>query len=158
MAKFYIERIVAHGDQRSDAVVSFGEGLNIIQGYSDTGKTCVIKCIDFIFGSSEIPFDESTGYSKVTMTINTDKGQIDFSRNIGKNQVYVVSCNEDIESGTYDLTYKKNQKKPVLNSVWLKLLGIDGEPMIAKNSDFERKHLTWRTILQMLLIPEDDIA
>ena len=158
MAKFYIERIVAHGDQRSDAVVSFGEGLNIIQGYSDTGKTCVIKCIDFIFGSSEIPFDESTGYNKVTMTINTDKGQIDLSRIIGKNQVYVVSCNEDIESGTYDLTYKKNQKKPVLNSVWLKLLGIDGEPMIAKNSDFERKHLTWRTILQMLLIPEDDIA
>jgi hypothetical protein len=42
--------------------------------------------------------------------------------------------------------------------VWLKLLGIDGEPMIAKNSDFERKHLTWRTIQQMLLIPEDDIA
>ena len=113
MAKFYIERIVAHGDQRSDAVVSFGEGLNIIQGYSDTGKTCVIKCIDFIFGSSEIPFDESTGYSKVTMTINTDKGQIDFSRNIGKNQVYVVSYNEDIESGTYDLTYKKNQKKDI---------------------------------------------
>ena len=158
MAKFYIERIVAHGDQRSDAVVSFGEGLNIIQGYSDTGKTCVIKCIDFIFGSSEIPFDESTGYSKVTMTINTDKGRIDFSRNVGKNQVYVVSSNEDIESGTYDLTYKKDHKKPVLNSVWLKLLGIDGEPMIAKNSDFERKHLTWRTMLQMLLIHEDDIA
>lgn len=158
MANFYIERIMAHGDQRSDAVVPFGKGLNIIQGYSDTGKTCIIKCIDFIFGSSEVPFDKSTGYSKVTMTISTDKGSIDFSRTVGKNQVYVVSGNEDIDSGTYDLTYKKNQKNPVLNSVWLKLLGIDGEPMIVKNSDFERKHLTWRTMLQMLLIHEEDIA
>ena len=158
MANFYIERVMAHGDQRSDAVVSFSDGLNIIQGYSDTGKTCIIKCINYIFGSSEVPFDENTGYSRVTMTINTGNGWIDFSREIGKNQVYVVSGNELIESGTYDLTYKKNQKKPVLNSVWLKLLGIEGEPMIPKNSDFERKHLTWRTLLQMLLIHETDIA
>ena len=158
MANFYIERVIAHGDQRSDAVVSFSDGLNIIQGYSDTGKTCIIKCINYIFGSSEVPFDENTGYSRVTMTINTGNGWIDFSREIGKNQVYVVSGNELIESGTYDLTYKKNQKKPVLNSVWLKLLGIEGEPMIPKNSDFERKHLTWRTLLQMLLIHETDIA
>ena len=43
MANFYIERIMAHGDQRSDAVVPFGKGLNIIQGYSDTGKTCIIS-------------------------------------------------------------------------------------------------------------------
>jgi len=158
VANFYIERVMAHGDQRSDAVVSFSDGLNIIQGYSDTGKTCIIKCINYIFGSSEVPFDENTGYSRVTMTINTGNGWIDFSREIGKNQVYVVSGNELIESGTYDLTYKKNQKKPVLNSVWLKLLGIEGEPMIPKNSDFERKHLTWRTLLQMLLIHETDIA
>ncbi|MDO4275852.1 MAG: hypothetical protein Q4D16_19460 [Eubacteriales bacterium] len=95
MANFYIERIVS--DQKEDAVATFGKGLNIIQGYSNTGKTCVIKCIDFIFGSGETPFDKSTGYTKVTMVVNTDKGKITFSRAIGKNQVNVAS--EDIDSG-----------------------------------------------------------
>ena len=50
MSKFYIESITAHGSGKNDSVVSFGEGLNIIQGFSNTGKTCVVRCIDFIYG------------------------------------------------------------------------------------------------------------
>ena len=109
MSNFYIESITAHGSGKADAVVSFGKGLNIIQGYSDTGKTCVVKCIDFIYGSSDVPFDKSTGYSSVSMRINTTNGTIDFCRCIGKNQIQVVSCNPEIESGTYDIGYKKKQ-------------------------------------------------
>ena len=83
MSKFYIESIAAHGSGKNDAIVSFGEGLNIIQGYSDTGKTCVVKCIDFIYGSSEKPFDKNTGYNRVSMRIVTPSGAITFSRTIG---------------------------------------------------------------------------
>lgn len=46
MSGFYIKSITAHGNGKSNAMISFGEGLNIIQGYSDTGKTCIVKCID----------------------------------------------------------------------------------------------------------------
>jgi len=158
MSKFYIERIAAHGSGKNDAIVTFGEGLNIIQGYSDTGKTCVVKCIDFIYGSSEKPFDTNTGYNKVSMRIVTPNGAITFSRTIGKNQVQVDSAYPDIESGTYDIGYKKKQKNPVINAVWLKLIGIDDEPMIPKNSDFVKKHLTWRTLLSLVYVTEKDIV
>ena len=158
MSKFYIESIAAHGSGKNDAIVSFGEGLNIIQGYSDTGKTCVVKCIDFIYGSSEKPFDKNTGYDRVSMRIVTSSGAITFSRTIGKNQIQVVSESTDIESGTYDIGYKKTQKNPVINAVWLKLIGIDGEPMIPKNTDFVKKHLTWRTLLSMVYITEKNIV
>ena len=84
MSGFYIKSITAHGSGKSDAIVSFGERLNIIQGYSDTGKTCIVKCIDFIFGSSEKPFDKSTGYSRVTMQIITPNGVMTLGRSIGK--------------------------------------------------------------------------
>lgn len=67
MSGFYIKSITAHGSGKKDATVSFCEGLNIIQGYSDTGKTCILKCIDYMFGSSEEPFDRNTGYCRVTM-------------------------------------------------------------------------------------------
>ena len=158
MATFYIEKITAHGSGKNDAVVSFGKGLNIIQGYSNTGKTCVVKCIDFIYGSSEKPFDKTTGYNKVSMRIVTLDGCITFSRALGKNQIQVDSENPKIESGTYDIGYKKNQKNPVINSVWLKLIGIDGEPTIPKNTDFVKKHLTWRTLLSLIYVTEKDIV
>ena len=67
MPGFYIESITAHSVEKNDAFVSFGKGLNVIQGFSDTGKTCVLKCIDYIFGSTEIPFDKNTGYNSVSM-------------------------------------------------------------------------------------------
>lgn len=158
MSKFYIESIIAHGSGKTDAVVSFGEGLNIIQGYSDTGKTCVVKCIDYIFGSSENPFDKNTGYNKVSMRIVTPNGVVTFSRTLGKNQIQVISENPEIEDGTYDIEYKKNQKNPVINAVWLKLIGIEGEPKIPKNSDFVKKHLTWRTLLSLIYVTEKNIV
>ena len=65
------------------------------------------------------------------MRIVTPSGAITFSRTIGKNQIQVVSESTDIESGTYDIGYKKKQKNPVINAVWLKLIGIDGEPMLS---------------------------
>ena len=45
MAGFYIKRIIARSDLKEDAIVDFTSGLNIIQGRSDTGKSCVLKCI-----------------------------------------------------------------------------------------------------------------
>ena len=141
MAGFYIKSITAHSTEKKDAIVSFCKGLNIIQGYSDTGKTCIVKCIDYIFGSSEKPFDKSTGYSYITMQLATPDGELVLGRFIGKKQIHVDSRISSIESGTYDIGYKQNQKNPVINSVWLKLLGIEGEPMIVKNSNFEKRHL-----------------
>lgn len=52
MAGFYIKKVIAKSTARGDASVTFERGLNIIQGHSDSGKTCVANCIDFIFGGS----------------------------------------------------------------------------------------------------------
>lgn len=52
MAGFYIKRIIARSDLKEDAVVDFTFGLNIIQGRSDTGKSCVLKCMEFVFGGN----------------------------------------------------------------------------------------------------------
>lgn len=158
MPKFYIESITAHGSGKNDAVVSFGKGLNIIQGFSNTGKTCVVRCIDFIYGSSTKPFEKNTGYNKVSMRIITPNGAVTFSRAIGRNQIQVVSDNSEIESGTYDIAYKQKQKNPVINSVWLKLIGIEGEPMIPKNIDFVKSHLTWRTLASVFYVTEKHIV
>ena len=45
MAGFYIKKVIARSDKKETAEVTFEKGLNIIQGRSDTGKSCVVKCI-----------------------------------------------------------------------------------------------------------------
>ena len=89
------------------------------------------------------------------MIVVTPNGRITFSRVIGKNQIDVSSEDDNIENCTYDIKYKKNQKKPVVNAVWLKLLGIDSEPMIVRNMNFEKSPLTWKTLLRLAYINEE---
>ncbi len=157
MANFYIENITVQGKDKADAVVRFSQGLNIIQGFSDTGKSCILKCIDYMFSSKTPPFDSSTGYTKISMKLISPDGEVVFTRTIGKNKINVVSSIDGIDSGNYDIAYKTKQKNPVINAVWFKLLGIDDEPSVIFNNRFEKKHLTWRTISKMLFITENDI-
>ena len=149
MAGFYIKKVIAKSAAKGDACVTFGKGLTIIQGRSDSGKTCVANCIDFIFGGSvDKPFKETAGYNGVTMIVasNDSDGEVVFHRTVGKNQVEVSSNITGIESGTYDVNYHKGAKNPPLNEVWLKLIGIQNEVMVVTNARFETKRLTWRNL------------
>lgn len=154
MANYYIKQVTATGKGKKDATMVFTKGLNIVYGLSDTGKTCVLKCIDFLFGSTSPPFDESTGYTAVKMVVVTPGGQITLERKLGENKIAVSSSDENIESGKYNA---KNGD-PIISSVWLRLIGIEEEHHIIKNENFKTKRLTWRTFLHMFLIKEEDVS
>lgn len=163
MAGFYIKKVIANSVTKGDASVTFGTGLNIIQGRSDSGKTCVANCIDFIYGGSvNKPFKDSAKYDGVTMIVasNDKPGEITLRRIVGKNQVDIISTISGIDSGTYETNYRKNAKNPPLNDVWLRLIGIEPEVRIVTNARFETKRLTWRNLLRVFYLDEgrvDDI-
>lgn len=159
MGDFYITKVTARGSGKKDSSVDLRPGLNIIQGRSNTGKTCIIKCIDFCFGSKVKPFDESLGYNTIEMSIHTGKGDITITRLLGKNQVEVITNVPGYENGTYDLVpIKKKKPLPILSDLLLSSIGIDDEHQIVKNKNFEKKRLTWRTFLHILLFHVNDIA
>lgn len=165
MAGFYIKRIIARSDSKEDAIVEFTSGLNIIQGRSDTGKSCVLKCMEFVFGGNydklKKPFKESSGYDSASVVIGTEQyGDVILSRKVGSGQVEVVADSEEIENGIYVIKKPgKNVKKPkpVLNLVMMKLLGIDGEPEVPGNMRFEKKRMTWENLLRLYYIKEERI-
>ena len=160
MSGFYIKKVIAKSAVKGDASVTFGKGLTIIQGRSDSGKTCVANCIDFIFGGSvDKPFKETAKYDGVSMIVasNDNKGEVALHRTVGKNQVEVSSNIDGIESGTYDVNYRKGAKNPPLNEVWLKLIGIEQETMIVANARFEKKRLTWRNLLRVFYLDENRV-
>ncbi len=161
MAGFYIKKVIARSDKKETAEVTFEKGLNIIQGRSDTGKSCVVKCIEFVFGGNQkllkTPFAPSSEYNEAVVIIGTDTGDVSISRKVGKNQVTVESGVAGIENGTYTLKYTQSSKKPVLNIVMMRLLGIPGEPKVPVNERFEAKHLTWTTLLRLFYVKEGRI-
>lgn len=159
MGEFYITKVTAKGSGKQDSSVDLRPGLNIIQGRSNTGKTCIIKCIDFCFGSKTKPFDDSFGYDTIELSIHTGKGNITISRVLGKNQVEVTTDVPGFDSGTYDLKpSKKKEPLPILSDLLLSSIGIEGEHHIVSNKDFNKRRLTWRTFLHILLFHVSKIA
>lgn len=159
MGEFYITKVTAKGSGKQDSSVDLRPGLNIIQGRSNTGKTCIIKCIDFCFGSKTKPFDDSFGYDTIELSIHTGKGNITISRVLGKNQVEVTTDVPGFDSGTYDLKpSKKKEPLPILSDLLLSSIGIEGEHHIVSNKDFNKRRLTWRTFLHILLFHVSEIA
>ena len=62
-------RVTGRGVQ--DAVLTFADGLNVIVGPSDTGKTYVAQCLSFLVGSGTPPKEipEAAGYETVQVRI-----------------------------------------------------------------------------------------
>ena len=57
MNDFYVKEIRATGDGVEDSFVEFQPGVNIIHGPSNTGKTYVVMCIDYMLGADNPPMD-----------------------------------------------------------------------------------------------------
>ncbi|MEG1410847.1 MAG: AAA family ATPase [Terrisporobacter sp.] len=159
MASFYIEKIIASGNNKEDAIITLTRGLNIIYGRSDTGKSCILKSIYFLFGGNKPPFDaKATGYSSLKIIISTPNGKVTLQRFIGKNQILVCSDEYNLHNKKYDTKNKKDNKNSLIDSLLLKLIGIDDEPMVVCNKDFSKRRLTWKSFMKILYLNEDDIC
>lgn len=149
MSRFYIKSIGASGPKVEYSQVTFDEGVNILHGPSNSGKSYVINCINFMFGASEVPFTrESTGYNTIHMTLESlDARTVQMTRRIiddkngkksdmGDNLVTVVSNFDEV--GSYDYSILKLEYSDML----LKLMGIDERHQI-----FLRRRLFSKTSL-----------
>lgn len=154
MADFYIEKLRISGDGKETSFVDFTDGLNIVCGPSNTGKSYIVEIIDFLFGSNRVPFDKTLGYDTFEMVIKTVRGRVTVQRQLDARKIYVSSSDELIESGDYGTT---SGKLNVNEDLWFKLMGIDDKHQIIKNRLFERQRLTIRSILHMVLIKEDNV-
>ncbi|MBP5441396.1 MAG: AAA family ATPase [Fibrobacter sp.] len=151
---FYIKEISVDYATSKD-VISFKEGLNIISGPSNTGKSMILNCIDFMFGAQRNPFDKAIGCISVSMKLVFDSKEMDLTRKLDEDSVSVSSQNDNVESKIYYCG--KSTKKPQVSEIFLKLIGLSEVPSIVVNKKFKKNFLTWRTILHMLYLSEERI-
>jgi hypothetical protein len=158
MSGFTIEKLQLTGLGMQPASVEFHAGLNIICGVSNTGKSYVLECIDFVFGGDkkDVHFGDTTGYETVTLYVNTAEGRINFSRDKDSNKIAVQSGISGIDSKEYN--HKASATNPEsISDVWLKLIGITDRHRIISSTEFKKQNLTWRTFSHMFLLKEDAI-
>ncbi|MBP3238143.1 MAG: hypothetical protein J6M24_03505 [Lachnospiraceae bacterium] len=156
MINFYIKSITAFGKGKTTSTIDFIDGINIIKGDSDTGKTKVITSILFAMGASHKPFAQKTGYDEVKLVVGTPAGDISFTRKYNANLIEVISDNAEIEDGTYTTQY--NTDRTPINDVWLKLMGIEELPMLASNKRSVKKRMTWNNLMRLFYIDELEIC
>ncbi len=160
MRRFIIKQIAASGANVEYSSVQFNDGVNIIHGPSNTGKSHVMNCINFMFGG-KIPFTFSdTGYDTISMTLETDDGySLSAQRKIvdGKNgetgdgTVTIATDVPEIESREYKLSAKD------YSDLLLKLMGMKKRPKIIVKQNLDDGDLTFRTMVHFFYIDENHI-
>lgn len=75
MGSYYISEIAASGRDVRTSSIQFHQGVNIVHGPSNTGKSMIVKIIDYLFGGDSCPANPNrTGYSDFRMTLKDDCG------------------------------------------------------------------------------------
>lgn len=160
MDRFILKKLTVSGGGHKDSVIDFYEGFNLIVGPSNTGKSLIMDCIDYVFGftpkinrPSKI-VDNSNGYTHVALELKTDNGYITLKREIGTTKVSVLSDNPYIENGTYSSDH--NAKKNI-NDIFLRLIGINDTHKVLSSQKGNTQSLTWRSILHLFFMKQNDI-
>ena len=149
---FCIEKIIVTGSGKTDSIIELSEGVNIIYGPSNTGKTYIVKCIDYMFGSDKEPIDVSTGYQYVKIIVKTMNGKLTMCRKIGENKIQVDSTDGKISSGKYASKAGRKNYDKTINSIWLSLIGVNEMHLIINNKNFKKQILSWRTFSHMFML------
>lgn len=151
---FYIKCLNITANHR-ESKITFAPGLNIIYGPSNTGKSMVLDCIDYLMGAPKHRFDTNLKMEKIQMELDVDGHNVYISREVDTQSFDVYSNVDGIEAGTYKI--KGGKKNHAINEVWLKLMGLPADTKIIKTQEGKSQMLTIRTFYHTFLLDEDRV-
>jgi hypothetical protein len=161
---FYIKEIRLTGPEVNDAFIEFYRGLNIVSGASDTGKTYVFECIEYMMGASKPPKEiiEARDYTHIMMQIETNDGVvISFKRKIDDERIdaaFTTIDNFDRIQQYITLNTKHDAtKSDNISMFFLNRIGIKDIVLLKKNNRGEKQTLSFRNICHLNNINETNI-
>jgi hypothetical protein len=78
MTGFRLAKLIVAGGGKPEAIIPFEPGFNVLTGPSNSGKSYIVECIDFVLGSDTIPgedIEEAKGYDSAFLEIETYNGK-----------------------------------------------------------------------------------
>lgn len=157
-----IESISVTGKGKPKAELTFKQGLNVVAGASDTGKSYIIKCFQYIFGSDTPPknINEASGYTTVEakIIISAEESLI-LKREISVNKPKITLTEIDkngIESGSFVLN-PSHIGKQNLSASFLDKLGLNDKYLVKGVQSLNTSSLTLRVLSKLFLVDETRI-
>lgn len=160
--RFIIEKLVVTGISVKPAVLSFSSGTNLIIGSSDTGKSYIFQCINYLLGAYNCPKDipESKEYSNAYLQLKTDDDKTyTLSRPLrGNSKAYLSeTAIEKHDISKTEIGVKNNTLDGRnISEFLLGLMGVH-DIMIKKNSNNKTVKLSYRDVARLTLIDEERI-
>ena len=147
-----ITKIEVKGDGKEPAIVELKKGLNVISGASDTGKSYICQCVQFILGAKKAPksIDEAKGYSSLEVTFEeSDGGSFTLKREL-KNNADITLVENDVTK----ILKPKHQGKENLSNYFLGKIGIGSQILVSGTQSLNHSSLTLRILEKLFLVDE----
>ncbi len=154
---FQIRRLTLVGRGVPNAEVQFHEGLNVVSGPSDTGKTFIVQCIDYMLGGNDLPesIPEAAQYETVRLTLNvSDKDdEVILERSIRGGIFRLIS------PGKADQNLSAKHSAGSKDSVSQYLLGLSGlsEKKVRTNKQGKTREVSFRDLARLVTVDEETI-
>lgn len=154
---FRLIRLSLHGSEVPTATIEFRNGLNVIVGPSDTGKTFIVQCVSFMLGDSDAPdqIDAAKGYDTIQLLV----GRYD-SENIIELQRSLRGGDFAVKApGKEELLLKAKHKggeKDTISAFLLDLCGLSNRELL-RNLKPQKRPLSFRDIAHVAVVDEESI-
>lgn len=158
-----IESLAFHGPQKSSAVVRFREGLNVVYGASDTGKSFIVEAIDFMLGGKgplkDIP--QAVGYDHVLLAMRFSDGKVLTARRSfdgGAFEVFDGHYSDELPDVPGKVLADTHSSKDTdnLSALLLEKVGLTNKK-IKKNAKDETQNLSFRNLVRLCIVNEEEI-
>lgn len=161
---FYISKLWVTGLNIKPAKISFAPGFNVVSGLSDTGKSYIFACINFMLGGGNPPkpgVPEAAGYTDVYIELITYSGQtFTLKRKIngGSFKLKEVTIDKFLTQGiSIDLKEQHSSTSTDnISQFLLKLCGFE-EKWVKKDKYNKKRGLSFRDISGLTLVDEERI-
>lgn len=159
---FYITLLRVTGNNKKTAEIPFKNGFNIVSGVSDTGKSYVFSCLNYMLGKEENPksIPESIGYNNFYLGIKTFEGEeFTIYRKLNEKSVRIKKCPvNEYESSKFPTEeyFLDNKKTKNLSSFLLKINGIESK--FLKKTKSKKVNLIYSYIRRLTLISETRVV
>ena len=153
-------RLTFTGPGKEMVPITFGPRLTVISGPSDTGKSFVLRSIEYLLGASRLPqIRELEGYTDGFLSLSLPDGQVvTLGRTIGSSRVRVFEGDvlpPNLGEVALDLAAKHNPRsKRTLSQTLLSALGMWGVEVLEGSTSLKTRQFSFREISKFYIIDE----
>ena len=154
---FQIRRLTLVGRGVPNAEIQFNEGLNVVSGPTDTGKTFIVQCIDYMLGGKDAPesIPEATQYEtiRLTLSVSVDDDEVVLERSIRNGNFKLVRPNQAdaILAAKHTAGNKDSVSQYLLN-----LSGLAGKK-VRTNKEGVTREVSFRDLARLIVVEEETI-